>query len=220
MVDLREGCESPGSPMVISGCVGPRGDGYDPGRRMSPDEAEAYHAAQIGTFAASQAAMVAAFPSNYADQASGIARAAARARMAVAISFTLETDGRLPTGQSLKDAIAAVDGATRSARLYYMINCAHPRHFSHVLARGEPWLARLRGLRANASTRSHAELDAAPELDAGDPIELGAEYRALLRRLPRINVVGGCCGTDHRHVQAICAACVPTGDVSRLDAAE
>jgi S-methylmethionine-dependent homocysteine/selenocysteine methylase len=220
MVDLREGCESPGSPMVISGCVGPRGDGYDPGRMMSPDEAEAYHAAQIGIFADSEADLVTAVTMTYAEEAIGIARAAARARMPVAISFTLETDGRLPTGQSLKDAVAAVDAATARAPLYYMINCAHPTHFSHVLATGEPWLTRLRGLRANASKRSHAELDAAPDIDAGDPIELGAEYRALRRRLPWINVLGGCCGTDHRHVQAICAACLPGADVSRLDAAE
>jgi S-methylmethionine-dependent homocysteine/selenocysteine methylase len=220
MVDLREGCESPGSPMVISGCVGPRGDGYDPGRTMSPDEAEAYHAAQIGTFAGTEADLVTAITMTHVEEAIGIARAAARAGMPVAISFTLETDGRLPTGQSLRGAIADVDAATGRAPLYYMINCAHPTHFAHVLAGGEPWLARLRGLRANASKRSHAELDAAPELDAGDPIELGAEYRALLRRLPHINVLGGCCGTDHRHVQAICAACAPAVDVSHLDAAE
>jgi S-methylmethionine-dependent homocysteine/selenocysteine methylase len=219
MVDLREGCESPGSPMVISGCVGPRGDGYDPGHKMSADEAEAYHAVQIGTFAETEADLVTAITMTYADEAIGITRAATRSGMPVVISFTLETDGRLPTGQSLKDAIAAVDAATGQAPLYYMINCAHPTHFAHVLASGEPWLARLRGLRANASKRSHAELDAAPELDAGDPIELGAEYRALRRQLPRINVLGGCCGTDHRHVQAICAACISSAVVSRLDAA-
>jgi S-methylmethionine-dependent homocysteine/selenocysteine methylase len=130
--------------------------------------------------------------------------------MPVVISFTVETDGSLPTGQSLKDAIAAVDAATGAAPLYYMINCAHPTHFAHVLATGEPWLARLHGLRANASKRSHAELDCAPDLDAGDPIELGTDYRALLRRLPQLTVLGGCCGTDHRHIEAICAACVAT----------
>jgi S-methylmethionine-dependent homocysteine/selenocysteine methylase len=220
MLDLREGCESPGSPMVISGCVGPRGDGYDPGDQMSPEQADAYHSTQIGTFATSEADLVTAITMTYAEEAIGIARAAARVRMPVAISFTLETDGRLPTGQSLKDAIAAVDAATGAAPLYYMINCAHPSHFSHVLTGDEPWLGRLRGLRANASRRSHAELDSAPELDAGDPIELGAEYREVLRRLPHINVLGGCCGTDHRHLQAICAACLPESGGSRLAAAE
>lgn len=210
MNDLREGCESPGSPVVISGCIGPRGDGYDPGRMMSADEAETYHSAQIDVFADSEADLVTAITMTYAEEAIGVARAADRAGMPVVISFTVETDGSLPTGQSLKDAIAAVDAATGGAPLYYMINCAHPTHFAHVLATDEPWLARLRGLRANASKRSHSELDCAPDLDAGDPIELGADYRALLRRLPQITVLGGCCGTDHRHIEAICAACVVT----------
>jgi homocysteine S-methyltransferase len=220
MVELRDAFESPGSPMVISGCLGPRGDGYDPGRRMGEAEAETYHREQVDLFAASEADMVAAFTLNYVEEAIGIARAARRANMPAAISFTLETDGRLPGGNSLADAIVAVDAATGAAPLYYMINCAHPSHFAHVLAEGGAWLSRLRGLRANASRRSHAELDAAPELDAGDPIELGAAYRELRRRLPGLTILGGCCGTDHRHVQAICAACVAPADLPRLEAAE
>jgi S-methylmethionine-dependent homocysteine/selenocysteine methylase len=217
MVDVREGCESPGSSMVISGCIGPRGDGYDPGRVMSADEAEAYHAAQIGTFADTEADLVTAITMTNVEEAIGVARTAARAGMPAAISFTLETDGRLPTGATLKEAIAAVDAASGRAPLYYMINCAHPTHFTEVLASGEPWLKRLRGLRANASKRSHAELDAAPDLDAGDPAELGDDYRKLLRLVPQVNILGGCCGTDHRHVEAICVAC---GPMRRLDAAE
>jgi S-methylmethionine-dependent homocysteine/selenocysteine methylase len=203
--------------MVISGCVGPRGDGYDPGRMMSADEAEAYHAAQIGVFAGTEADIVSAITMTYAEEAIGIARAAEAAGMPVVISFTLETDGRLPTGQGLKEAIAAVDAATGWAPLYYMINCAHPTHFASVVASGEPWLQRLKGLRANASKRSHAELDAAPDLDAGDPVELGREYRAIRRGLPHLTVLGGCCGTDHRHVEAISRAClaVPLSSSSR-----
>jgi S-methylmethionine-dependent homocysteine/selenocysteine methylase len=203
--------------MVISGCIGPRGDGYDPGCVMSPDEAQAYHAAQINVFADTEADLVTAVTMTNVEEAIGITRAAAQAGVPVAISFTLETDGRLPTGQTLKDAVTAVDRATRRTPLYYMINCAHPTHFAHVLASGEPWLTRLRGLRANASKRSHAELDSAPDLDAGDPVELGADYRSLLRLVPHVNVLGGCCGTDHRHVEAICAAC---GPARRLAAAE
>jgi len=217
MVDLREGCESARSPMVISGCIGPRGDGYDPGRVMSADEAQAYHAAQIEVFAATEADLVTAITMTNVEEAIGIARAAGRAGMPVAISFTLETDGRLPTGETLKEAVEAVDEATGRTPVYYMINCAHPTHFADVLARGEPWLTRLRGLRANASKRSHEELDAAPDLDAGDPVELGADYRNLLRLVPHVNVLGGCCGTDHRHVEAICVAC---GPARRLAAAE
>ncbi|MDQ4136574.1 MAG: homocysteine S-methyltransferase family protein [Pseudomonadota bacterium] len=209
MVDLREGCESARSPMVISGCVGPRGDGYDPGRVMSAEEAEAYHAVQIGVFADTEADLVTAITMTNVPEAIGVTRAAAGAGMPVVISFTLDTDGRLPTGETLKEAVLAVDQATGRAPLYYMINCAHPTHFADVLASGEPWLTRLKGLRANASKRSHAELDSAPDLDAGDPVELGRDYRRLLRHVPHVNVLGGCCGTDHRHVEAICLACLP-----------
>jgi S-methylmethionine-dependent homocysteine/selenocysteine methylase len=123
------------------------------------------------------------------------------------ISFTLETDGRLPTGDTLRAAIEAVDAETGSGPAYYMINCAHPTHFADMLAEGGAWLERVRGLRANASKRSHAELDAAPDLDDGNPVELGGEYADLLRQHGHITVMGGCCGTDHRHVEAISRAC-------------
>ena len=127
--------------------------------------------------------------------------------MPVAISFTLETDGRLPTGQSLKDAIEAVDEASDEAPAYFMINCAHPTHFEGALAADESWMQRLRGIRANASTKSHAELDEAEDLDDGDPVELGHQLGDLRRRFGRLNVLGGCCGTDHRHIEEIAKAC-------------
>jgi S-methylmethionine-dependent homocysteine/selenocysteine methylase len=124
-------------------------------------------------------------------------------------SFTVDTDGRLPTGQTLGDAVAEVDAATGGAPAYYMINCAHPTHFDGALAARARWVDRMRGLRANASTRSHAELNESTELDVGNPAELGAQYAALRRRLPRLNVMGGCCGTDDRHMAAIAEACAP-----------
>jgi S-methylmethionine-dependent homocysteine/selenocysteine methylase len=207
MQELRAGFESERTPIVVSGCVGPRGDGYDPGAAMSPDAAHAYHAGQIGVFARTGADMVTAITMTNASEAIGLTRAAQAAGMPVAISFTVETDGRLPTGQGLKEAIAEVDEATLGRPAYYMINCAHPTHFEATLAGKGAWLGRIRGIRANASKRSHAELNEASDLDAGDPVELGGEYRALVRRLPQINVLGGCCGTDHRHIERICAAC-------------
>jgi homocysteine S-methyltransferase len=207
MHELRAEHETPRTPMVVSGCVGPRGDGYDPGHVMSADDTQAYHAPQIGIYAEAGADMVAAITMTNANEAIGVARAARAAGMPVAISFTVETDGRLPTGQALKEAIAEVDAATCAGPAYYMINCAHPMHFETTLAEGGQWLQRLRGLRANASKRSHAELNEAPDLDAGDPIEFGSQHGALLRRFPQITVVGGCCGTDHRHVHAIGVAC-------------
>jgi S-methylmethionine-dependent homocysteine/selenocysteine methylase len=204
--ELRVDLETEHSPMVISGCVGPRGDGYDPGALMSPAEAEAYHAAQIDTFAAAEADLVTAITMTNINEAIGVTRAARAAGMPVVISFTVETDGKLPTGQPLKEAIQEVDAATGQAPAYYMINCAHPSHFERVLD-GQEWVARLRGLRANASTRSHAELDEAAELDDGDPVELGQQYRNLRARFSRFNVLGGCCGTDYRHIKQIGTAC-------------
>jgi S-methylmethionine-dependent homocysteine/selenocysteine methylase len=205
--ELREAHETEGTPMIISGCIGPRGDGYDPGQVMTPEEAERYHTAQIQTFSEAGADMVTAITMTNANEAIGITRAAQAAGLPVVISFTVETDGRLPTGQSLGDAIAEVDAATDSGPSYYMINCAHPTHFAQTLATGETWVRRIRGLRANASKRSHQELNDAPDLDTGNPVELGDEYRDLLRRHPHINVLGGCCGTDHTHVGCISRAC-------------
>ncbi len=195
--------------VVISGCVGPRGDGYIPTQAMSEENAEAYHREQVETFAGTAADMVTVITMNYVEEAIGIARAARRAGMPVAISFTVETDGKLPTGQTLRAAIEQMDAATSRYPSYYMINCAHPTHFEHVLARGEPWTKRIRGLRANASRKSHAELNESPELDVGDPVELGMQHARLKRPLSQLNVLGGCCGTDHRHVEQIAAACLP-----------
>jgi S-methylmethionine-dependent homocysteine/selenocysteine methylase len=194
------------APIVISGCMGPEGDGYAPETMLTADEAQRYHAVQIETFADTAADMVTAITMTYAEEATGLARAATSAGIPVVISFTLETDGRLPSGQALGGAITQVDDATDAAPVYYMINCAHPTHFEEAVAGGEPWVRRIRGLRTNASTKSHAELDVAEELDEGDPDDLAARHAALKALLPAVNVLGGCCGTDHRHVGAICNA--------------
>ena len=207
MFEIRDAFETAASPMVVSGCLGPRGDGYRPDRVMDAAKAERYHAGQIAAFRAAGADMVTAITMNYEAEAIGIARAAAAAEMPVAISFTVETDGRLATGQPLGEAIRAVDQATDSAPLYYMVNCAHPTHFEPALATGDDWVGRIGGIRANASRKSHAELDAATGLDDGDPEDLGEHTAALRRRYGRLTVLGGCCGTDHRHVEAICLAC-------------
>lgn len=196
-------------PIVLSAAIGPRGDGYVAGARMTPAEAEAYHAFQIRIFAETEADMVTAYTINYVEEAVGIARAARAARIPCAISFTLETDGKLPSGQSLGEAIAAVDAATDAAPAYYMINCAHASHFDQVLSADAPWIGRLRGLQGNASKKSHAELDASTTLDEGNPVEFGVEKAALHRRLPHINILGGCCGTDHRHIEQVAQALRP-----------
>lgn len=207
MAEIRKASETARSPMPVSGNIGPRGDGYQAERLMSIAEAQRYHAPQIRAFEAAGADLVTAMTMNYAEEAAGIARAAADAEMPVVISLTVETDGRLATGHALGDAIAAIDAASGSAPAYYMVNCAHPTHFAPVLAAGGTWVDRIGGLRPNASAKSHAELDAATELDAGDPNDLGARVAELRRRHGRLTVFGGCCGTDHRHIGEICLAC-------------
>ncbi len=208
MAEVRNANASSSAPFVISGCVGPRGDGYDPGKIMTRDEAHTYHGTQIGIFAESEADMVSAITMTNIPEAIGIVEAAKSAGIQSVISFTVETDGHLPTGERLEDAIQAVEEATRSSPAYYMINCAHPTHFERILNGCAPWLKRLRGIRANASKRSHQELNDSPDLDDGNPEELGGQYRDFVRRLPQLAVLGGCCGTDHRHIQEIGRACV------------
>lgn len=205
LVPLRDQAESHGQTVVISGCLGPRGDGYDGTALMTAPEARRYHATQISSFADSDADMVHAMTITYPAEAIGIVEAAQQAGMPVAISFTVETDGALPDGTPLGRAIAAVDEAT-GGPAYFGVNCAHPSHVDAVLDADAPWMPRLRGFRANASRRSHAELDRAEQLDDGDPEELAREYVALRRRLPQLTVLGGCCGTDLRHLRSIAAA--------------
>jgi S-methylmethionine-dependent homocysteine/selenocysteine methylase len=204
--EIRAAAEDERTPIVINGVVGPRGDGYNPADLMSAHQAEEYHAPQIQTFATTAADMVTAVTMTYPEEAVGVVRAARAAGMPVAASFTVETDGRLPDGTALKDAVERVDDQTDGAAAYFMINCAHPTHFAGVLDDDGGWLERIGGLRANASSKSHAELDEADDLDEGDPVALGAEHHALRERLPRVAVLGGCCGTDERHVAAVCAA--------------
>lgn len=206
--DLRQALAGDDMPVVINGVIGPRGDGYRAEDRMTPEAAEAYHRAQVEALRDGGAEMVSAITMTSAEEAAGIARAAEAAGLPAVVSFTVETDGRLPSGQGLRAAIEQVDRETGGSPAYYMINCAHPSHFAAALADGGAWLDRIRGLRANASRKSHAELDAATELDAGNPAELGRLYRATRERLRGLSVLGGCCGTDHRHVRAICEACL------------
>ncbi|HYC96432.1 homocysteine S-methyltransferase family protein [Brevundimonas sp.] len=208
LLRLRQAHGSAATPVVVSGCIGPRGDGYEPGRVMSVNEAETYHARQAGVLTDAGADMLTAITMTNVPEAVGVTRAAQALGAPVAISFTVETDGRLPAGDRLADAVAAIDRATGTYPAYYMINCAHPTHFASSLEDGAEWTSRVRGVRANASRCSHAELDAMTELDAGDPAELAAQHRELRRRFPGLTVLGGCCGTDLRHVTAIAEACL------------
>ncbi len=203
---LRDSHQSAATPMLVSGCIGPQDDGYEPQHRMSVSEAEQYHTHQVMAFKEAGVDMVTAITMTYPDEAIGIANAGAAAGVPVVISFTVETDGRLPVEVDLKEAIERVDQEARKPPAYYMINCAHPDHFN--LAKGQPWLERIGGVRANASRMSHAELDESEELDDGNPQEFGELNHELQDILPGLRVIGGCCGTDHRHVGAVAHKCM------------
>jgi homocysteine S-methyltransferase len=202
--EIRQSEESPQTPIAVCGTLGPRGDAYAPEELMSAQEATRYHSPQIEIFAGAGVDMVAVYTLAYAEEGIGIARAAAAAGVPAAISFTVETDGGLPSGEGLREAVERVDDETGGSVAYFMINCAHPSHFASVVEAGGAWLERIGGIRANASRRSHEELDEATELDSGDPAELAEEYLRLRSVLPGLRVLGGCCGTDTRHIAGIC----------------
>ena len=201
--EMRLTYAGPDAPVVVSGCLGPRGDGYAPETLMGADEAADYHGQQIATFAETSVDLVTAITMTHPGEAIGVARAAAAHGLPSVISFTVETDGRLPSGESLAQAVQAVDEATGGAPAYYMVNCAHPTHVDTTLVGGDGWNHRVRGLRANASTMSHEELDSAESLDIGDIADFGARNAALRAQLPQLSVLGGCCGTDARHIDAV-----------------
>lgn len=203
---LRQRWEQPGRPCVLNGVIGPRGDGYKQGE-MEAAAAEDYHSFQAEIFARTNADMISAITINATGEAIGIARAAQSVGMPCVVSFTVETDGRLVSGISLREAVEKTDDATGGFPVYYMVNCAHPSHFADALERGEAWTMRIGGIRANASTKSHAELDESTHLDAGDIVDLSSRYAALKRAFPNIRVLGGCCGTDHTHIESICETC-------------
>jgi homocysteine S-methyltransferase len=206
IAELRARHSDNAKPVVLNAVIGPRGDAYKPEQTISADDAEDYFSEQLGWLEATDADMVTALTFNQASEAAGFARAARNAHLPAVVSFTVETNGALPTGQPLAEAILQVDEVTGGYPAYYMVNCAHPDHFSGVLG---DWAKRIRGIRANASRRSHAELDAAPELDPGNPKELAGQYRELADRMPWLNVFGGCCGTDLRHVTEIAGVVAP-----------
>ena len=199
---LRNEFSGNSKPIVLNGSIGPRGDAYAPEAEVAADEAEEYHAKQLGWLAETEVDMVTALTFTQSDEAIGVVRAARELGLPIVVSFTVETDGRLPTGQSLAEAILAVDDATNSAAEYFMVNCAHPDHFIDVLDDTE-WARRIRGLRCNASRLSHAELDECEVLDDGDPVELGEQYGSIANKMPWLNVFGSCCGSDLRHVRQI-----------------
>ena len=192
-------------PIVLNAPIGPCGDAYRPENIISPTVAYDYYREQMSWLVETSIDMVTGLTFTQATEAEGLVAAAREFGLPVVISFTVETDGKLPTGQTLEKAIAQVDAGIAGPPAYYMVNCAHPDHFEDALSAGA-WRQRIRGIRANASRKSHAELDNSAELDAGNPCELADQYARLSRRMPWLNIFGACCGADVSHVRRIIAA--------------
>lgn len=199
---LRDKHETATLQILINGVIGPLGDGYRVDASRAVDEAERLHRPQVRALADAGVDMVTAVTMTHAEEAIGVARAAQAEGAPHVLSFTVETDGNLPSGQGLQAALAEVEAATGGSALFYMINCAHPTHFAPALV--GPMQGRIGGIRANASRLSHAELDVATALDDGNPAEFGLDYAGLAETLPGLRIIGGCCGTDHRHVASAC----------------
>ena len=182
---------------LVSVCIGPRADPYSDTAAMTVEQARAYHGEQLGAIAGTAADLATAYTFNRVPEAAGCALAARDHGVPLALSFVVETDGCLSDGTALADAVSQVEDQTAGAPIYYLANCAHPSHF----VSGLPDTPRFKGVIVNASRCSHAELDEATELDDGDPDALGSDVAALVRANAAINVVGGCCGTDMRHLR-------------------
>ena len=215
LLALRRAWETEETPIVVSGNVGPRGDGYRADEWELEDHLD-HHLFQVRALAGAGAEVITALTMTTIEEATSVVLAARQVGLPSVISFTVETDGRIPSGESLREAIEVTDDRTGSSPIYYMVNCAHPTHFGSVLEPVAPWTRRIGGLRANASRCSHAELDEATTLDEGDPREFGAQNVDLFRRLPDLKVLGGCCGTDHRHIGQIVASLQGRGGALRV----
>lgn len=202
--DLKDEYESIDTPVFISGQIGPKGDGYIATDMMNFEEAKTYHSNQIKTFKNEGVDTITAQTLTYLNEALGIVLQAQECQIPVIISFTVELNGKLPSGDSLNDVITEIDSITNNYPMYYMINCAHPSHFIHQLETDDNWRLRIKGVRSNASCKSHAELNDSVELDAGNKEELSDWHLKLKSLLPNLTVYGGCCGTDVSHVESIC----------------
>lgn len=188
-------------PILVSGMIGPRGDGYVSEGAVEPAQAADYHLPQLRAFTESGADLATALTLTDVGEATGIVQAAHSVGLPIAIGLTVETDGRLPDGTTIGAAISAVDQV--AAPDYFLINCAHPTHVANGLTEPGEWTHRIVGTRVNASPKSHAELDEAEQIDEGDIAQLVVGQAALEHLLPALAIVGGCCGTDHRHVGAL-----------------
>lgn len=188
--------------VYIAATCGPRGDAYGTGGTITEDEAEAYHAFQIAASKAAGADLVIGITFNNIPESIGFVRAAQDVGIPVGISLTLTPEGVMRSGPSLQQAVEEIDAATDGAAAWFGTNCAHPVEFEPAL-NGGAWTDRLRYVRPNASKMDKIALCKLGHLEDGDPEELGGQMADLKRRFPQADILGGCCGTDERHLGEI-----------------
>ena len=187
--------------MLLVGAIGPRGDGYVAGETPDPDEAAEYHAHQIRSFAAAGADLVSAMTMTSPQEAMGVVgRRPARGHPG---RDRLHRRDRRPAARRHAAAATRSRPSTPPAGRTGSSSTARTPPTSRPAFDGGAWQSRIAGLRPNASTMTHAELDAMEELDEGDLGLLASSLDALRPQLPSLAIVGGCCGTDSRHVAAL-----------------
>lgn len=204
-VDLVRGLKDVYDNVIISGELGPRYDGYVISEKMTTEEAQQYHSAQVESFSSSNVDIITAATMNYVEEALGVTLAAKSTSTPLVVSFTLSSEGDLPSGMTLKEAIMKVDTISGEYPLHYMINCVHPVYFAELLKKNkdQAWIKRIKGIRPNASSKSHEELDNLGTLDVGDMDELANYCKEIQDSCKHIKLFGGCCGTTVEHIECI-----------------
>jgi len=189
--------------ILIGGIIGPRGDAYQLNKTITSVEAEDYHAVQLATLKAAKVDFACALTFNNTPEAIGVARAATTIGVPLTVSLTVNSNGRLKSGPTVAEAVKSIDAeAGKSAPAFYMLNCSHPVEFEPALTEGA-WLERLRGFRPNASKMEKIALCKLGHLEEGNPVELGRLMGDLARRIPHMDIWGGCCGTGETHLREI-----------------
>jgi homocysteine S-methyltransferase len=194
--------------MFIGGLMACRGDAYRPEEALTEPDAADFHKPQAAMLAESGVDYLMAATLPAVSEARGMAKTLSDLRIPYVISFVIRPDGTLLDGTPLHRAIDQIDSTTEHPPFFYLINCVHPSVFARGLGReteiSKSIRKRVLGLQANTSSRSPEELDGLEQLDGSDPDKFAEEMLDLHHQFG-IKVIGGCCGTDHRHIHAIAA---------------
>lgn len=200
---VRDGYGMYAEKILVGGILSCRGDAYNTADALDADEAQAYHAYQVGRLASAGVDFLLASTIPASKEAAGMAAVMAECGLPYIISFIIRPSGKLLDGTPLVEAIAEIDVSVSPQPTAYMLNCVHPANARRTIAAGPNNSAQLKsrliGLQGNASRMSPEELDGRVELDA-DPPERWARAMLSLHDDFDMRILGGCCGTDNRHI--------------------